>query len=122
MRAEAQAVSDLLDGVQAGPDALREGARLWFRAMEDVGRVRILLVDGPAVLGPSEMARIDAETGGASLADGLVQALPGTAPARLAALSDILSAGFDRAALRIAEGAEAQPYHDAIEALIQRQR
>ncbi|TRW97535.1 TetR/AcrR family transcriptional regulator [Paracoccus sp. M683] len=120
VRAEAQAVAAVLAALPDGPLALRQGARLWFQAMADKGRVRILLIDGPAVLGPSEMARIDGATGGGALAQGLAQALPGSDPAKLSALADMLSAGFDRAALRIAEGARPEPYQAGIEDLIAR--
>lgn len=118
VQAEAQAVSAALADLPDGPEALRDGTRLWFRQMQDPGRVRILLIDGPAVLGAAAMARIDAETGGGTLAQALVHALPDRAPAEMAALGDILSAGFDRAALRIAEGAEPALYQAAIEALV----
>ena len=118
VQAEAQAVGDALSALPDGANALREGARLWFREMQVPGRVRILLIDGPAVLGPGEMARIDAETGGGSLAQGLAAALPDRDPAQMPVLADILSAGFDRAALRIAEGADPVLYHSSIEALI----
>lgn len=119
VRAEALSVANALADLPAGDDALRHGARLWFQAMRDPGRVRILLIDGPAVLGPSLMQQIDRETGGASLAEGLAQALPGSDPGQTAALAEILSAGFDRAALRISEGADPQPYLTAMEALIE---
>lgn len=119
-QAEAQAISRALTSLPSGPDALRQGTRLWFQAMQDPGRVRILLIDGPAVLGPSEMAQIDAATGGGSLAEGLAQMLPDRDAAELAALTDMLSAGFDRAALRIAEGAAPAPYLAAMDDLINR--
>lgn len=118
IQAEAQAVAQALAQVPDGPDALRQGTRLWFQAMQDKGRVRLLLIDGPAVLGPSEMAQIDAATGGGTLAHALAESAPGRDPAQMAALGDVLSAGFDRAALRIVEGAEAETFIMAILGLV----
>ena len=70
------------------------------------------------VLGVAEMARIDAATGAAELGEGLAALLPGHDPQQLAALTEILSAGFDRAALKIAEGAPPAPYIAALLGLI----
>ena len=109
IRAEAEAVAA---EINAAADTLDAGSAAWFAAMEAPGRVRLLLRDGPAVLGQAEMARIDAETGGATLRDGLAEVLGGGA--EVAALADILSAGFDRAALAISEGADAAPYRAAL--------
>ena len=76
------------------------------------GRTRLLLLEGPAVLGPDHMAEIDRSTGGDSLRDGLAAALP---PPQLAtipldALADLLSAAFDRAALAISLERPADDY------------
>lgn len=113
---EAAAVSEMLAGIPAGD--MGSAIRAWFAAMQVPGRARILLIDGPAVLGSAEMARIDAETGAAELGQGLAAQLPGRDGTELAALTEILSAGFDRAALRIAEGAPPAPYIAAITGLI----
>lgn len=115
--AEAQAVGDALAALPS--DDMAGAVRRWFAVMDQPGRVRILLIDGPAVLGIEEMARIDAATGAAELGQGLTETLPGMDPAQLAALTEILSAAFDRAALRIASGAAAGPYVDAILGLIE---
>lgn len=112
VRAEAEAVAR---AVSSGDDGLEAGAGAWFAAMREPGRVRLLLRDGPAVLGQAEMARIDAQTGGATLRDGLA-ALLGGGP-EVAALADILSAGFDRAALAMSEGADPAPYRAALDRL-----
>lgn len=100
-------------------DALTHGTAAYFRAMAEPGRSRILLLDGPAVLGPEVMGRIDAESGAGSLRAGLAAALGDrieTLP--LDALAAVLSAGFDRAALDIAGGAASAPYEAAVTALI----
>ena len=94
-------------------DALRIGAKSYFKSMQKPGRVRLLLLDGPAVLGPAKMASIDAITGGKALKEGL-SALLNDKSAPLAALAEIISAAFDRAALAIANGANETPYFDAI--------
>lgn len=103
--------TDPLDGVKAG-------ARAYFDAMEVAGRPRLLLLDGPAVLGPDEMSRIDLETGGGSLRDGLAAMMHQDPTPELDALAAMLSAAFDRAALTIARGAERSRYEDAMDALI----
>lgn len=111
VRAEAEAVARAVSST----DGLEQGADAWFAAMRAPGRVRLLLRDGPAVLGQAEMARIDAETGGATLRDGLAAVLG--QEAEVNALADILSAGFDRAALALAEGADPAPYRSALDRL-----
>lgn len=99
-------------------DALTSGSKAYFDAMAAQGRARLLLLDGPAVLGPKEMSRIDKETGGGSLLDGLA-ALFGRVPDQeMEALADLLSASFDRAALAIAQGASRKSYESAMTTLL----
>ncbi|WP_028467407.1 TetR/AcrR family transcriptional regulator [Nisaea denitrificans] len=99
-------------------DALISGSNAYFDAMAIEGRARLLLLDGPAVLGPEEMSRIDRETGGGSLLDGLA-ALFGRAPdPEMQALADLLSASFDRAALAIAQSARRDDYESAMATLL----
>ncbi|MEQ8333910.1 TetR family transcriptional regulator [Nisaea sp.] len=119
---EATAVSADIErraGTAANPlDALTAGSIAYFDAMAVQGRARLLLLDGPAVLGPEEMSRIDRETGGGSLLDGLA-ALLGRAPdLEMRALADLLSAAFDRAALAISRGARRDDYESAMEKLL----
>jgi len=121
---EAKAVADDINAMALDADnpiiALAKGAEGYFEAMKAPGRCRILLIDGPAVLGVAELSRIDAETGGGSLRDGLAAAadvldrpdLP------INALAEILSAAFDRAALAIAEGADPAPYITGTRAML----
>ncbi|AXX97077.1 TetR/AcrR family transcriptional regulator [Profundibacter amoris] len=99
-------------------EALREGAKSYFKSMQKPGRVRLLLLDGPAVLGQKEMVSIDATTGGNALKEGLSALLSDNA-APLAALAEIISAAFDRAALAIANGANETPYFDAISLVLE---
>ena len=114
--AESEAVGAALAALSS--DDMAAAVRHWFAVMDQPGRARILLIDGPGVLGVAEMARIDAATGAAELGDGLAALLPGHDPQQLAALTEILSAGFDRAALKIAEGAPPAPYIAALLGLI----
>jgi AcrR family transcriptional regulator len=106
-----------------GPrEALLAGAAAYFDAMAAPGRVRLLLLDGPAVLGVTEMATIDAAHGGRTLDEGLAAAM---APHRLEekavkAMAFLLSAAFDRAALEIDAGAARADYAYAIDRLIDR--
>lgn len=101
-------------------EALITGARAFFDAMAEPGRIRILLLDGPAVLGTREMAAIDAANAQKTLEDGLAEAMAPKVVDRnaLAATATLLSAAFDRAALEIAEGAPTELYVDAIGQLI----
>lgn len=108
--AEAQAVADEVNkGAEsaASPfDALEAGAESYFEAMVEPGRARLLLVEGPAVLGLDQMAAIDDEAGTQTLRLGLAAALhDGIDPAELECLASMLSAAFDRAALHLTQGA-----------------
>ncbi|MEC8040685.1 MAG: helix-turn-helix domain-containing protein [Pseudomonadota bacterium] len=96
-------------------DPLTSGSRAFFASMAKEGRARLLLIEGPAVLGLAEMAEIDAGGGRQSLLLGLQQARPDLAEAELQALSDVLSAAFDRAALAVSQGQSEVPYLAAME-------
>lgn len=121
---EARAVAREIEAGSANAssalDGLKTGADAYFEAMSKKGRVRLMLLDGPSVLGASTMARIDHETGGGTLRDGLAALLDPTPDDDpwLDAIADLLAAAFDRAALAIASGAEPAPYRAAIRSLI----
>lgn len=126
IEAEAQAVAAEIDGTTedstSPAEALTLGTKAYFRAMAAAGRARLLLIEGPAVLGPQDMARIDRTTGGEALRAGLDAALAHlrlSAPV-LTALAHVLSAAFDRAALAIAQGEPASPYEASIALLVWR--
>jgi AcrR family transcriptional regulator len=97
---EARAVRDAIEAAApaAGStnQALRAGAEAYLAAMAERGRTRLLLIDGPAVLGP-EAEAIDNAHAGAALRDGLKAVLRRDA-AFTSALASLLSAAFDRAA------------------------
>ncbi|WP_245578809.1 TetR/AcrR family transcriptional regulator [Cucumibacter marinus] len=124
IEAEAEAVARAIETRTTEPasarDALIDGANAFFDAMSVSGRARLLLIDGPATLGHEEMNRIDRATGGAELIEGLAYArdhgelrdLP------IEPLADLLSAAFDRAALAIDAGEDAEAYRTAIARMI----
>ncbi|MGI9416069.1 MAG: TetR/AcrR family transcriptional regulator, partial [Hyphomicrobiales bacterium] len=81
---------------------------------------RLLLRDGPSVLGHAEMDRIDRLTGAGELRQGLASAMADTSSGDvpLEALTELVSAAFDRAALAIAEGRPADDYKAAIRLIL----
>lgn len=116
--AEAEAVAAEIEAVDdAGltPEAaLLRGGAAFLSAMQVEGRVRLLLVEAPAVLTPAQLAGIDAVTGGRTLEAGLTAAgvpLPGP-------VSVLLSAAFDRAALAIDRGEPRETWEAALHHLI----
>ena len=124
VEAEAQAVAGEIE--EASPpslsprDALIAGSDAYLAAMREPGRVRLLLLDGPAVLGRAAMDEIDARHGNRTLREGLVEAMRSGAMKELppAALTALLGAAFDRAALAVAAGGPAADYRKALIALI----
>lgn len=101
-------------------EALHAGSAGYLAAMQAPGRTRLLLLEGPAVLGQAEMAALDAANSARTLREGLEAALPardaGALP--LQALADLLAAAFDRAALSIQSGADPAAYAAALSLLI----
>lgn len=102
---EARQVAEEIEGAapaNASPvEALRAGSIAYLNAMAVPGRTRLLLIEGPAALGTAKMAAIDEGNAAASLREGLEFAMPGR---DVAALTNLLSASFDRAALDIDGG------------------
>lgn len=120
---EAEAVAAEIEAGSAGETdalaALLAGADAWFAAMSRPGRARLLLIDGPAVLGPEAMRDTDLRTGGATLREGIAALTGEDAEAeRVAVLAELLSAAFDQAALAIATGAPPPPYRVALAELL----
>ncbi|MFC3227308.1 TetR/AcrR family transcriptional regulator [Marinibaculum pumilum] len=118
--AVAEAIAQRTAGLEDPLQALRHGADAYFDAMAVPGRARLLLLEGPVVLGIAQMERIDRATGGSTLLDGLAMARDqgriGDLP--LEALAGLLSAAFDRAALAIAQGGDAAAYREAVRLLV----
>ncbi len=101
-------------------DALRQGSRGFLAAMEDQGRVRIMLLDGPVVLGPAELSRIDRETSADSLRLGLEAAMQAGELKKLPVepLTLQLSALFDRAAVAISAGDDKNQHLEVVDAIL----
>lgn len=95
-------------------DALRIGAEAYFDAMSVRGRAKLLLAEVPGVLGYQITRELTYLQGGEALYQGLKNALSELDPTLLAALTDALSAAFDRSALAIAEGEDRASYTEAM--------
>ena len=100
--------------------ALVAGSDAYLRAMTAPGRTRLLLVDGPAVLGLAEVLAMDGAAAAATLAEGLTAA--GIAPRGVAlpVLADLLSAAFDRAALAVDAGGDLKAQQAAMAWLLRK--
>lgn len=124
VRAELEAVARDIDVAAIKSDdasaALEAGAAGFMQAMAAPGRARLILLDGPAVLGRAEIDAMDRETSGSTLRVGLATAMEAGAIRELPVdpLTDLLSAMFDRAALAAAEGVDADSYRAVISALM----
>ncbi len=124
--AEAEAAAVAAEIERASPagagaiEALVAGGRAFVAAMQLPGRTRLLLLDGPAVLGRTAMDAIDARHALRTLKAGLAAAMQTGAivPLPLDALTLLVSAAFDRAALAVEAGADARDHDAALEALI----
>ena len=124
LQRESQAVAADIEAAapeQLSPrEALLEGSKAYLNAMTAPGRTRLLLIDGPAVLGMEEIMALDDTTSAASLRQGLERAGVGRDEASLDALTPLLSAAFDRAALAIDAGADAEETRAAMLWLLER--
>jgi len=100
-------------------EVLITGGAAYYEAMSVPGRARLMLIDGPAVLGYGEIREIDKITGGEELRQGL-QLLANHAPLDfpVAAVADLLSAMFDRAALAMETGENPELYKAAMEKIL----
>ncbi|SDX86095.1 transcriptional regulator, TetR family [Variovorax sp. YR634] len=103
-------------------EALLEGSKAYLNAMTVPGRTRLLLIDGPAVLGMAEVMAMDDATSAKSLRQGLERAGLGKdkGEASLDALTPLLAAAFDRAALAIDAGADVEETRTAMLWLLER--
>jgi len=123
VEAEATLIAEEIEGSSVSAttplEALLLGSKAYFRAIRQPGRVRMLLLDGPAVLGPEEMRRIDSETGGRELRHGIRNALGRHASTvEIDICADLASAMFDRAALACDAKADDRSYENAIATLL----
>ena len=101
-------------------EALISGSDAYLAAMRTPGRTRLLLLDGPAVLGRATMDEIDGRHSNRTLREGLQAMMAAGAMKTLPidALTELLGAVFDRAALAIETGAPAPDYRRTLVALI----
>jgi hypothetical protein len=102
-------------------EALIKGGEAYLDAMAAPGRTRLLLLDGPAVLGRAVMDEIDDRHATGSLRAGILFAVrAGDLPRDLPvdAVTQLLAAAYDRAALAIEAGGDAGAYRKALALLI----
>lgn len=122
---EAQAVAAEIEASAStalpAREALLKGSMAYLDAMSVPGRTRLLLIDGPAVLGSGDIAAIDEAHAARTLREGL-EAVLGTSRPKfsLPAMIALLSAAFDRAALAIEAGADPAEFRSAITGLVER--
>jgi AcrR family transcriptional regulator len=102
-------------------EALVAGGAAFVAAMQAPGRTRLLLLDGPAVLGRAGMDAIDARHARRTLRQGLEAAIAAGAiePLPLDALTLLLSSAFDRAALAVEAGEPARDCEAVLARLIE---
>ena len=121
---EAQAVTaDIVASTPAdlSPcDALFAGSEAYLSAMAVAGRTRLLLIDGPAVLGMAELIAMDEANAADTLREGLLAAIPDANTVSINALSSLLSAAFDRAALEINAGTDPDEVRAAMHWLLKK--
>lgn len=100
-------------------EALMAGGRAYLDAMAVPGRTRLLLLDGPAILGHAEAKSIDMCHSARSLRDGLAYAIEHRALPQLALdpLTAMISAAFDSAALDIEAGGKRADWEDVLAAM-----
>ena len=121
---EAEAVAEQIASESMESDSALEamlaGADAYFEAMSIPGRARLLLLEGPAILGVPAMAEVDRRTGGNELRQGLGAVLEGmdSAVVPIDALSAMLSAAFDKAALAVVSGESIDEYKAALRILL----
>ena len=101
--------------------ALENGTRAYLDAMQAPGRAHLLLVEGPAALGVNTMKQLNSQSAAHTLRNGLEAAIKAAeiSPLPLDALTAVLDAAFDRAALEIAQGAPRTDIETALSALLQ---
>lgn len=123
---DAEAAAVARDIIQSSPEhtsameALMAGGRAYLDAMAAPGRTRLLLLEGPAVLGHAEAKSIDMCHSASALRDGLAYAIETGALQKLALdpLTAMISAAFDAAALDIEAGGSRADWEKSLEAMI----
>lgn len=102
-------------------DALVAGSIAYLSEMRRPGRARLLLIDGPAVLGRAAMDEVDARHGNRTLREGLAAAMRAGAIRRLPldALAAMIGAMLDRAALDAGSDGSGQDVETVIRAVFE---
>ena len=100
--------------------ALSRGADAYFAAMSANGRARLLLLEAPSILSAGQLTELGDLAGATELRAGLEAALSSNDDVSLDALTQLVSAAFDRAALAIAQGGSTKAYRGAIHTLLER--
>lgn len=119
---EAERVAQEIEEAGGGPNpmaALLAGGEAYLKAMAVPGRARLLLVEAPAVLTREELDAIDQRHGARTLYEGVTAAMEAGQLKSLpvTVLVSCLGAAYERAALNIAEGAEAVEHSKVLQAL-----
>src|SRR5690606_15001601 len=121
---ESARVAEEIEKASVGSFSPREelvaGGTAFLDAMAKDGRTRLLLLDGPAILGRAVMDEIDGRHGNRTLREGLVAAMRAGAIRKLPVepLTALLAAAFDRTALAIEAGGDPAAYREVLAALI----
>jgi AcrR family transcriptional regulator len=123
---EARAVADEIEtaaprGLSAR-EALVAGSEAYLDAMSVPGRTRLLLIEGPSVLGGVEMDALDEANAARTLREGLQVAMAESGQTALPSsiLAVLLSAAFDRAAIAIERGADPKAFRSTMIGIIER--
>jgi AcrR family transcriptional regulator len=122
IRREEKAVADEIISRTADIEdpllALEIGTDVYLDAMAEPGRTRLLLIEGPVVLGRKAMDDIDRETSAATLVEGLAAAIGRPADIMIRAQAELLAAAFDRAALEISGGGPMDIYRSILRTML----
>lgn len=123
---EARAVTGEIEAAEpqaaSARAALLAGSAAYLDAMTVPGRTRLLLIEGPAVLGVAETRALDQANAARTLGDGLEAAMPdaGRNALSIPVLAMLLSAAFDRGALAVQEGTDPEAVRSTMIALVER--
>lgn len=123
IEAESEVVAREIESAGSGSnelDALLLGGDAYLTAMTVHGRARLLLIEAPAILGSEAVERLEERHAERTLREGLGAAMGAgrIQPLPLVPLTRCLSAAYDRAALAIDRGADANDERAVLRALI----
>jgi len=121
----AEVAAEVERAAPAGQDAMammQAGGRAYLAAMRKPGRARLILIDGPAVLGRAAMDAVHARHGSRTLREGLSAAIAAGAIADLPvdALTVQIGAMFDAAVLAIETGGDPEPHYIVLAEMMRR--